>query len=129
VGSLPTVQADATQMRQLFQNLIGNALKFHKEDEKPIVKVFSQSANEQLKILVADNGIGFPFPSASWKIQQLRRNRYGPCHLQKDYRAPRRDDCSEEHTWERLDFIIDLPGASVFRQSGDDGPAGLSARA
>jgi PAS domain S-box-containing protein len=59
VEPLPMVQADPTQMRQLFQNLIGNALKFHKEDEKPIVKVFSQSGNEQLKILVEDNGIGF----------------------------------------------------------------------
>ena len=32
VGELPVVQADRTQMRQLLQNLIGNALKFHRDD-------------------------------------------------------------------------------------------------
>jgi PAS domain S-box-containing protein len=59
VGSLPTVQADPTQMRQLFQNLIGNALKFHEEDEKPLVKVSSQSGNEHHEIFIEDNGMGF----------------------------------------------------------------------
>jgi PAS domain S-box-containing protein len=60
VESLPTVLADPTQMSQLFQNLIGNALKFHKGDEKPLVKVSSQRSNElQYRITVADNGIGF----------------------------------------------------------------------
>jgi PAS domain S-box-containing protein len=57
--SLPTVQADPTQMHQLFQNLIGNALKFHKEEEKPLVKVSSQSSNGLHRITVSDNGIGF----------------------------------------------------------------------
>ena len=41
VGILPVISADPTQMRQLFQNLIGNALKFHKAGEKPIVQVRS----------------------------------------------------------------------------------------
>jgi two-component system sensor kinase FixL len=35
VGALPTVEADRAQMRQLLQNLISNALKFHKEGEPP----------------------------------------------------------------------------------------------
>mgnify|MGYP006202123227 CR=1 FL=1 len=39
VGPLPTVEVDPTQMRQLFQNLIGNALKFHREDVRPVVVV------------------------------------------------------------------------------------------
>ena len=38
VGNLPVISADPTQMRQLFQNLIGNALKFHKPGEKPMVR-------------------------------------------------------------------------------------------
>jgi signal transduction histidine kinase len=46
-------------MHQLFQNLIGNALKFHKEEEKPLVKVSSQSSNGLHRITVSDNGIGF----------------------------------------------------------------------
>lgn len=67
VGMLPTIEADPTQMRQLFQNLIVNALKFRKPDVLPVVKV--QSANgtssngkgsyDSCVIEVADNGIGF----------------------------------------------------------------------
>ena len=39
IGDLPTIDADAVQMRQLFQNLIGNALKFSKPDCKPVVRI------------------------------------------------------------------------------------------
>jgi len=72
VGDLPTIDADPTQMRQLFQNLIGNALKFRREGEAPIVRVCGQhrlsqagcltgnaSATELCHITVTDNGIGF----------------------------------------------------------------------
>jgi PAS domain S-box-containing protein len=72
VSGLPTVEADRPQMRQLLQNLIGNALKFHREDEAPIVKVYGgpvQNRKEEpngghvgdgaCQILVEDNGIGF----------------------------------------------------------------------
>ena len=60
VGELPVIHADPMQMRQLFQNLIGNALKFHKESEKPIVRISSGFAGDgHLQILVEDNGIGF----------------------------------------------------------------------
>ena len=60
VGNLPVISADPTQMRQLFQNLIGNALKFHKPDEKPKVQVHSVSNTDSgYQIIVEDNGIGF----------------------------------------------------------------------
>ena len=60
VGDLPVISADPTQMRQLFQNLIGNALKFHKPGEKPMVQVRSVShADSGCQIVVEDNGIGF----------------------------------------------------------------------
>ncbi len=59
VLELPVVKADPTQMRQLFQNLIGNALKFHKEDEKPVVEVRSTLADGKLQIIIEDKGIGF----------------------------------------------------------------------
>ena len=60
VGELPSIAADPAQMRQLFQNLIGNALKFHKPGEKPIVQVRSVSNTDSgCQIIVEDNGIGF----------------------------------------------------------------------
>ncbi len=60
VGTLPVISADPMQMRQLFQNLIGNALKFHKPDERPVVHVRSVSdTGSGCRIVVEDNGIGF----------------------------------------------------------------------
>ena len=69
MGELPTLEADETQMRQLLQNLIHNALKFHREDAPPVVKVYGRvlrgrrggppSAGERCQVFVEDNGIGF----------------------------------------------------------------------
>ena len=72
VGKLPTIQADPLQMRQLLQNLIGNALKFRRPEEAPVVKIEGRyvarhgrregkgsPAGEMCRITVEDNGIGF----------------------------------------------------------------------
>lgn len=58
--NLPTLEADPLLMRQLFQNLIGNALKFQKRGEAPAITVSrSKDAREKYEIIVEDNGIGF----------------------------------------------------------------------
>ncbi len=59
IGDLPTLDADALQMRQLFQNLISNALKFHKKDVPPVVKLEAAKQGKMYEIKVIDNGIGF----------------------------------------------------------------------
>ncbi len=59
VLSLPIVFADPLQMRQLFQNLIGNALKYHKAGVPPEVVVSSETDGEYCTVSVTDNGIGF----------------------------------------------------------------------
>ena len=59
IGGLPVIDADALQMRQLLQNLASNALKFHREDEPPVVEIGGSVANGHVSITVADNGIGF----------------------------------------------------------------------
>jgi light-regulated signal transduction histidine kinase (bacteriophytochrome) len=61
VGDLPTVRADRVQMIQLFQNLIGNGMKFQSKGKTPHVKIYGRSGgeNEAYEICVEDNGIGF----------------------------------------------------------------------
>lgn len=60
VGRLPRVNADRLQMRQLLQNLIANAVKFHKKDESPMVAVRGKNLNNGFcEIAVEDSGIGF----------------------------------------------------------------------
>lgn len=64
VGLLPTIYADPVHMHQLFQNLIGNALKFRRVGVAPEIKVaasllrFEGSADPVVRITVTDNGIG-----------------------------------------------------------------------
>jgi light-regulated signal transduction histidine kinase (bacteriophytochrome) len=59
-GDLPDIEADRVQMRQLFQNLIANGLKY-RGGEKPLIKVYSSWSDTApfLEIHVSDNGIGF----------------------------------------------------------------------
>ncbi len=64
IGTLPVIFGDRGQMAQLFQNLIGNGLKFRKPGESPLVKIECQphplpSGASGWQITVEDNGIGF----------------------------------------------------------------------
>ena len=56
-GQLPAIFADRSQLVQLFQNLIGNAIKFH-GSRPPAIAVSSERQNGEWKFAVADNGIG-----------------------------------------------------------------------
>jgi signal transduction histidine kinase len=72
LAPLPTIDADPMQMRQLLQNLLGNALKFSSPESRPAVRLTSSSAPEPgvspagngsrtqyCQLIVEDNGIGF----------------------------------------------------------------------
>lgn len=63
IGPLPVVIADRLQMTQLLQNLIGNALKFHKPGSRPLVQVRGEAGLDAsgpvCRLIVQDNGIGF----------------------------------------------------------------------
>lgn len=74
VGSLPTVLGDASQLRQLFQNLLSNALKFRQVGVAPVIQIDSEKVAagmlppsvkpgrlvaDYYQINVTDNGIGF----------------------------------------------------------------------
>ncbi len=56
-GSLPTVMADASQLSRVFQNLIGNAIKFHGEDA-PKVHISAEKKEDEWFFSVRDNGVG-----------------------------------------------------------------------
>jgi len=71
-SELPTIQADRSQMVHLLQNLLVNAIKFHRPGKKPMVRVYSHilepgeggieegfGGGRSCQIYVEDNGIGF----------------------------------------------------------------------
>lgn len=66
VEPLPVIHGDELHMRQLFQNLIGNGLKFHRPDVPPIIQIRSRiippidpQLPEYFELTFSDNGIGF----------------------------------------------------------------------
>lgn len=57
-GPLPTIHAVPSQMGQLFQNLIGNAIKFRRDDVTPSITISCEEMEDQWQIKITDNGIG-----------------------------------------------------------------------
>ncbi|WP_081609037.1 ATP-binding protein [Paramagnetospirillum caucaseum] len=58
VGQLPEVIGDDVQLMQVFQNLIGNAVKFRHPDRKPQISIDAEQKDGKWQIAVRDNGIG-----------------------------------------------------------------------
>ena len=74
IDRLPVVQADPTQMHQLFQNLIGNALKFRRPEERPVVRIKVCPLPEHwIEIRFEDNGTGFDMAQAGRLFQPFQR--------------------------------------------------------
>jgi len=86
IGPMPTINAIPFQVRQLFNNLISNALKFSKEDVAPVITILSKtvlgsaienpnaaSEKEYLHVAVTDNGIGFSPQYASRIFEVFQR--------------------------------------------------------
>ncbi|HYF68042.1 MAG TPA: ATP-binding protein [Ohtaekwangia sp.] len=89
VKSLPVIEAVSSEMRQLFNNLIGNALKFRKKSVAPVVTISCKRLNHKEKsahflpfdqvfyqINVEDNGIGFE-PEYGEKIFEIFQQLHG----------------------------------------------------
>ena len=78
-GPLPTVLADEMQLTQLFQNLIGNAIKYRNE-RKPEIHVAAKPNGDQWIFSVQDNGIGID-PQYSERIFQM----FQRLHTREEY--------------------------------------------
>lgn len=78
---LPSIEADGLQIRRLFQNLIQNALKFHRPDVSPVIRVSGNivrtrnraKTSSYVTIEVQDNGIGFDQQYAERIFQPFQR--------------------------------------------------------
>ncbi len=77
---LPTVQADAAQLGQVFQNLIANALKFRREDVPPRIHISAERQDDEWLFSVTDNGIGIDPEQADRIFQIFQR-----LHTEEEY--------------------------------------------
>jgi two-component system, chemotaxis family, sensor kinase Cph1 len=59
ISELPTVDADPALLRQLFQNVISNSIKYRKESEPLVVRIYGTIAGATCQVMIEDNGIGF----------------------------------------------------------------------
>lgn len=80
VDHLPTVRGVENELRRTFQNLIGNALKFHAKDRKAVVKVSAHPKGDVWEFSVADNGIGIEAKHFEQIFQMFKR-----LHGQSEY--------------------------------------------
>ena len=58
VNQMPSVSGQNTQLTQLFENIIGNALKYRSDERKPRIEVSATQQNGRVTFSIADNGIG-----------------------------------------------------------------------
>ena len=75
--ALPSLSADRTQMVMVFQNLIGNAIKYRRE-EPPVIVIDATNIDGKWQVTVRDNGVGFEQEYATQIFEPFRRlNRGG----------------------------------------------------
>jgi len=74
--SLPLVTGNAVQLTRLFQNLIGNALKYRKPKVQPEIHVSAQARGMDWVFVVSDNGVGFE-PEYAESIFKVFRRLHG----------------------------------------------------
>lgn len=75
-SKLPTIRADYTQMRQLFQNLIANAIRYSRQDVPPEINIEWNGrapGDTGFELIVSDNGIGFEQDQADVIFEVFKR--------------------------------------------------------
>jgi PAS domain S-box-containing protein len=134
-GPLPTVEGDPTQLRQVFQNLLANALKFRHPDRAPRVRISAAAVRigdaPGWELTFADNGIGFE-PKYAERI-------FGPfqrLHGRQDYEGTgiglaivrriierhRGTIQAEGRPGEGATFLLQMPERQPAEAAGPSGP-------
>ena len=127
VGPLPTVPGDAQGLGQLFQNLIGNAVKFVPADRVAEVGVDAEREGDLWRFTVTDNGIGLE-PAYAERIfrmfqrlhtaRRLSGHRHRPGDRQEGRRAARRHDLGRAARRRRQPLQLHAPGRDGRTVSG-----------
>jgi signal transduction histidine kinase len=78
VGELPYIQTNRTQMALLLQNLIGNAIKYRREESPLRISIEAVPVGDHYHVSVADNGQGFPPEQAAYIFEPFRRLAHRP---------------------------------------------------
>ncbi len=81
IEELPEVKGDPLQIRQLFQNLLSNSLKYSKEDVPPVIHITCKMVEKEIngagssfyEISITDNGIGFDQQNAERIFKVFQR--------------------------------------------------------
>jgi len=80
VGPMPRVLSDATQLEQIFTNLIGNAIKYRRPEVPPAIRLSAERRGEMWEFSVSDNGIGIEAEYFDRIFEMFRR-----LHTQDEY--------------------------------------------
>ncbi|MGZ8560849.1 MAG: sensor histidine kinase [Flavisolibacter sp.] len=133
VDSLPEIWCIPSQMRQLFQNLVSNAIKFRKPGEPPVIRIYSGSnGTTHHRIIVQDNGIGFDSKYADEIFMVFKRlhsyhefegSGVGLSICKKILERHNGAIRAESKPGSGAKFIIDLPSVLVHSRSMDHNPA------
>lgn len=142
VGHLPVIQAVSGQMRQLFQNIIANSLKFHKPGESPVIYITSKAventaypemkdvSGQVYEIRLKDEGIGFEDQYARKIFSLFQRlnskEKYegtgiGLAIANKIVERHHGLIIAKSHKHDGAEFIIALPEKQPVVHTSDDG--------
>lgn len=83
VGELPVVRGDPTLLRQVLQNLLGNAVKYSRTREVAVVEVWAERAGAEHVLHVRDNGVGFD-PGHAGQVFEVFRRLHSPQEFEGD---------------------------------------------
>ena len=70
---LPTVEGDPVLLEQLLQNLVANAIHYHRPEEAPVVEISGGHSGEVWQFAVKDNGQGVPLEYQDGVFEPLKR--------------------------------------------------------